>query len=56
MAPTLKDDLGNIGSLIIRKADERFTGKITININMRKGGIGSIKTLIEQNLKIMEKT
>jgi hypothetical protein len=47
----LQKDLQNICSEVMRATNENFTGKMTITLDMRKGGIGQISLILEKNLK-----
>lgn len=55
MKLTLKKDLTDINQEIMRAVEERFTGEMTITLNMRQGGIGKISLKMEKNLKNIKK-
>jgi len=48
---SIDDDLKLILEEINKTNQRRFTGKMTIALNMNQGGIGQISVNLEQNLK-----
>ena len=55
MNQTLKEDLGLIASKIMESASNKFTGKMTLTVHMRDGGIGRMNLVLDSDLKYSTK-
>jgi len=47
----IEDDLTLIVQEIKKAATTKFTGKLTLSLNMNEGGIGQMSLLLDRNLK-----
>jgi len=47
---TIKDSTEEVARLLGRYSAEKFTGKISVQFDLREGGIGSARATIEHKL------